>query len=53
MALNLGAKRLVEISQRLEAMGRSGDMADAAALSRELETVFSQTKVHLLPLREA
>ncbi|HET7626193.1 MAG TPA: response regulator, partial [Verrucomicrobiae bacterium] len=51
MALNLGAKRLVEISQRLEAMGRSGDMADAAALSRELETAFSQTKVHLLPLR--
>ncbi len=52
MSLNLGAKRLVEISQKLEEMGRAGTVAEAPALLKELEAAFLQTKVHLLPLRE-
>jgi CheY-like chemotaxis protein/HPt (histidine-containing phosphotransfer) domain-containing protein len=52
MGLNLGAKRIVDLSQKLEELGLSGDLAGAPALVRELETVFNQTKLHLLPLRE-
>jgi CheY-like chemotaxis protein/HPt (histidine-containing phosphotransfer) domain-containing protein len=52
MSLNLGAKRVVELSQRLEELGRSGDVTHAPALLRDLEMAFSQTKSHLLPLRD-
>jgi HPt (histidine-containing phosphotransfer) domain-containing protein len=52
MSLNLGAKRVVELSQRMEELGRSGRVTDAPDVLRELEAAFSQTKVHLLPLRE-
>jgi signal transduction histidine kinase/HPt (histidine-containing phosphotransfer) domain-containing protein/BarA-like signal transduction histidine kinase len=51
MSLNLGAKRIVEIAQRLEELGRSGKMDSAQDLVSELESAFSQTKVHLLPFR--
>jgi HPt (histidine-containing phosphotransfer) domain-containing protein len=52
MSLNLGARRMVEISQKLEELGRGGNIADARSLLKELEIVFDQTKVHLLPLRD-
>jgi CheY-like chemotaxis protein/HPt (histidine-containing phosphotransfer) domain-containing protein len=52
MGLNLGTKRVVELSQKIEELGRSGKVTDAPDLLRELEIVFSQTKAHLLPLRD-
>src|SRR5207302_7453942 len=51
MSLNLGAKRIVELSAKLEELARAGDIKDAPALVKELQTVFNQTKAHLLPLR--
>jgi CheY-like chemotaxis protein/HPt (histidine-containing phosphotransfer) domain-containing protein len=51
MSLNLGAKRIVELSQRLEALGREGKLEAAPALLDELQAAFNQTKTHLLPLR--
>ena len=52
MSLNLGAKRIVEICQKLEDLSRSGKLGEAPAAARDLEIVFAQTKAHLLPLRE-
>jgi signal transduction histidine kinase/HPt (histidine-containing phosphotransfer) domain-containing protein len=52
MSLNLGAKRIVELCQNLEDLGRTGKLAEAPGLLRELEVAFNQTKLHLLPLRE-
>jgi len=52
MSLNLGAKRVVELSQKLEALIRDGKAGEAAGLLAELNTAFDQTKVHLLRLRE-
>ncbi len=52
MSLNLGAKRIVELSQKLEEMGRAGSVQQAPEVVRELETIFTQTKAQLLPLRE-
>jgi len=51
MGLNLGVKRLVELAQNLEEMGRSRNVHGAPALLQELETAFAQTKVQLLRLR--
>jgi signal transduction histidine kinase/HPt (histidine-containing phosphotransfer) domain-containing protein len=52
MSLNLGAKRIVEIAQKLEELGRAGTVDDARPLLRELETSFAQTREQLLPLRD-
>jgi CheY-like chemotaxis protein len=52
MSLNLGAKRMVELSQKLEDLSRSGNLTEAPNMLRELESAFSQTKTHLLPLRD-
>jgi len=52
MSLNLGAKRMVEIAQKLEELGRTGVVNDARPLLKELETSFAQTKAELLPLRD-
>jgi signal transduction histidine kinase/HPt (histidine-containing phosphotransfer) domain-containing protein len=51
MSLNLGAKRLVELSHKLEELGRAGQLEAAPALLQELQSAFAQTKTHLLPLR--
>ena len=51
MGLNLGVKRIVELSQKLEAVGRARNVHAAPALLRELETAFAQTKAQLLMLR--
>ena len=51
MSLNLGAKRITELSQKLEEMGRSGNLEAAGPLLQELQTAFTLTKAQLLPLR--
>lgn len=51
MGLNLGAKRLVQIAQRLEDLGRAGATDGAPPVFQELQAVFAQTKAHLVPLR--
>jgi CheY-like chemotaxis protein/HPt (histidine-containing phosphotransfer) domain-containing protein len=51
MSLNLGAKRMVELSQKLEELGRAGNLNDAPPLLKDLETAYTQTRIHLLPLR--
>jgi CheY-like chemotaxis protein/HPt (histidine-containing phosphotransfer) domain-containing protein len=51
MSMNLGARRLVELAQQLEEIGRANRPQEAPALFREIETIFLQTKTHLLPLR--
>jgi CheY-like chemotaxis protein/nitrogen-specific signal transduction histidine kinase/HPt (histidine-containing phosphotransfer) domain-containing protein len=52
MSLNLGAKRVVEISRQLEESARSGDLAPVSNLLLELDSAFLQTKAALLPLRD-
>jgi len=52
ICLNLGCKGIVEIAQQIESLGNSGDVSRASELIRELETVFRQTKVQLLILRD-
>lgn len=50
-ALNLGATRLAEISQKLEDLGRARNMHGVPALVQELDSVFTQTRAQLLSLR--
>ena len=52
MSLNLGAKRIVELSQKLVELGRAGNVSEAPALLKDLEAAFTQTRTQLLPLRE-
>ena len=52
MSLNLGAKRIVELSQKLEDLGRTRNVHGAPALLRELEVAYSQTRSQLVALRE-
>jgi CheY-like chemotaxis protein len=52
MSLNLGAKRIVELSQKLEDLGRARNVHGAPALLQDLETAFTQTKAQLLELRD-
>jgi CheY-like chemotaxis protein/HPt (histidine-containing phosphotransfer) domain-containing protein len=51
ISLNLGAKRIVELAQKLEELGRARNVHSAPALLQELETAFAQTKAQLLILR--
>jgi CheY-like chemotaxis protein len=53
MSLNLGAKKMVEIAQKLEELGRAGVVNNARQLLQELETSFAQTREQLLPLRDS
>ena len=52
MSLNLGAKRLVELSQKLEDLGRTRNIRGAPALLKDLELAFTQTKAQLLAVRQ-
>jgi hypothetical protein len=52
MSLNLGAARMVTLSQQLEDLALSGDLAEAPSLLRDLETALAQTKGQLLSLRD-
>jgi HPt (histidine-containing phosphotransfer) domain-containing protein len=51
MSLNLGCTGIIEVAQKLEELGRAGDVKTAPELIRELENTFSQTKAQLLILR--
>ncbi len=52
MSLNLGARRMVEISRQLEELARAGQTESAGVLLAELDTAFTQTCVELKRLRE-
>ena len=53
MSLNLGAKRIVEIARQLEEHGREGNLSNVPVLLKDLESVFNQTRTHLLALRDS
>jgi HPt (histidine-containing phosphotransfer) domain-containing protein len=52
MSLNLGAKRIVDLCQKLEELGRTEKLDGATLLVQELQATFAQTKSQLLPLRQ-
>jgi CheY-like chemotaxis protein/HPt (histidine-containing phosphotransfer) domain-containing protein len=52
MSLNLGARRIIQLAQQLEDVGRGGKIEPARSLLLELQSAFAQTKSHLLPLRK-
>ena len=52
MSLNLGCKRIVELSSRLEELGRAGKISESPPLVRELASVFEETRKHLQVLRD-
>ncbi len=52
MSLNLGAKRIVELSQQLEDLGRNRNVRGAPALLKELEIAYTHTKAQLLAMRQ-
>ena len=51
MSLNLGAKRVTQLSQNLEDLARSGSLSQAPGLLLELQSAFARTKAQLLALR--
>ena len=53
MSLNLGAKRVVEISRQLEETATSGDLSKISTLLLDLDSAYLQTKAALLPLRDS
>ena len=52
ISLHLGAKRIVEISDKLQDMGTAGIIIGAPSLLRELDAAFHQTRARLVPLRK-
>jgi CheY-like chemotaxis protein/HPt (histidine-containing phosphotransfer) domain-containing protein len=52
MSLNMGAKRIVEITRKLEELGRNSNLAEAPQLAKELESAFHQTRAQLLALQK-
>ena len=51
MSLNLGCKRVVELANQLEDLGRAGTVQDALPLVRELEAAFARTRIQLNIIR--
>jgi HPt (histidine-containing phosphotransfer) domain-containing protein len=51
MGLNLGCKRLTDLAQQLEELGRAGSVQGAPELFHELEDVFTKTRERLLVVR--
>ena len=51
MSLNLGAKKVVELAEKLETLGRTGGNSGAAALVQNLHSAFAVTRQELLSLR--
>jgi len=49
MSLNLGAKRIVELSQKLEELGRAGNVSDAPALLKDLEAASPKPALNCFP----
>ena len=52
MSLNLGCKRIVELANQLEELGRAGTIQDALPLVRDLEVAFAQTRIQLNLMRD-
>jgi len=52
MSLNMGARRLVELTKRIEELGRKGAAIEAGQLISELENTFILTRAQLETLRE-
>lgn len=52
MSLNMGARQVVELSQKLEALGNSGEVYGAMKIIQDLETTYTQTKALLIGLRD-
>jgi CheY-like chemotaxis protein/HPt (histidine-containing phosphotransfer) domain-containing protein len=52
LCLNLGAKRIVELSQKLEDLGRTRNVHGAPVLLRELEAAYAQTRAQIVALRD-
>jgi len=53
MSLNMGAQKIVELTKRLEEMGRSGDASNSPQLISELENAFVLTRAQLEAVRES
>jgi CheY-like chemotaxis protein/HPt (histidine-containing phosphotransfer) domain-containing protein len=53
MSMNLGARKVVELSQKLEDLARAGATQDAAAVLGELKVQFARTKDELLRVRDS
>jgi CheY-like chemotaxis protein/HPt (histidine-containing phosphotransfer) domain-containing protein len=53
MSLNLGAKRVVEISRQLEELARAGELSNVSSLLLDLDSAYLQTKAALLPLKDS
>jgi signal transduction histidine kinase/HPt (histidine-containing phosphotransfer) domain-containing protein len=53
ISLNVGAKKVAEVCQKLEEIGRTGGNPDSvSALLRGLDETYKRTKAELEPLRE-
>jgi CheY-like chemotaxis protein/HPt (histidine-containing phosphotransfer) domain-containing protein len=52
MSLDLGAKKLGAIAQKLENLGEAGSLQGVPELVRDLEATYNQTKAQMLLLRE-
>ena len=52
MSLNMGAQKIVDLTKRLEEMGRAGNNNDSAQLISELENAFVLTRAQLEAVRE-
>jgi HPt (histidine-containing phosphotransfer) domain-containing protein len=51
MGLNLGAKQIVQLSEKLEKLAREGKTDFAPSVLNDLQAAFTQTKARLLELR--
>jgi signal transduction histidine kinase/HPt (histidine-containing phosphotransfer) domain-containing protein len=52
MSLNLGARKVVELSRQLEEMGRSENLSGATAVVEELQLACKKTEASLLQVRD-
>jgi signal transduction histidine kinase/HPt (histidine-containing phosphotransfer) domain-containing protein len=53
MSLNMGARKIVELTKQIEEQARAGNTHDSAELIAELDNAFAQTRAQLETLRES
>ena len=53
MSLNMGAQKIVDLTKRLEEMGRTGNVIESAPLIAELENAYILTRAQLEAIRES
>jgi CheY-like chemotaxis protein/HPt (histidine-containing phosphotransfer) domain-containing protein len=51
MSLNLGARQMVDVTQKLEELAHAGNVEAAPGLLQDLQMAFHRTRTQLLPLR--